>query len=320
VSTPNPAARVPLRGAVDLAAVAAAREAQAKAEGGLAQQGGAPTTSALVLDVDEAGFQAVVDLSFRVPVVVDFWATWCQPCTMLSPILEALALEGAGTWVLAKVDVDANPRIGQAFQVQSIPTVFAIVKGQPVPLFQGALPEPQVRQYLEELLRVAEANGVTGRIDPEGAAEGDAEAVLPHDEPVGDPRFDAAYDAIENGDWDAAEAAYNAVLAQSPADADAKAGLAQVALLRRTDGADPEAALAAADAAPDSLEAQALAADIELLTGRVDESFDRIIALVRRTSGDERAAARDHLLGLFLLVGDDPRVTRARAALASALF
>ncbi|MGD9956591.1 MAG: tetratricopeptide repeat protein [Candidatus Nanopelagicales bacterium] len=319
MSTPNPAARVPLRGAVDLAAIAAAREAQAKAEERLAQQGGAPTASALVLDVDEAGFQAVVDLSFRVPVVVDFWATWCQPCTLLSPILERLAVEGDGAWVLAKVDVDANPRIGQAFQVQSIPTVFAIVKGQPVPLFQGALPEPQVRQYLEELLRVAEANGVTGRIDHDGAVEGDADAVL-DDEPAGDPRFDAAYDAIENGDWDAAEAAYNAVLAQSPADADAKAGLAQVALLRRTDGADPEAAFAAADAAPESLEAQALAADIELLTGRVDESFDRIIALVRRTSGDERAAARDHLLGLFLLVGDDPRVTRARAALASALF
>lgn len=319
MSTPNPAARVPLRGAVDLAAVAAAREAQAKAEERLAQQGGAPTSSALVVDVDEAGFQAVVDLSFRVPVVIDFWATWCQPCTVLSPILEKLALEAGGSWVLAKVDVDANPRIGQAFQVQSIPTIFAIVKGQPVPLFQGALPEPQVRQYLDELLRVAEANGVTGRIDPEGAVEGDAAAAL-DDEPVGDPRFDAAYDAIESGDWDAAEAAYNAVLSQSPADADAKAGLAQVALLRRTDGADPAAAFAAADASPDSLEAQALAADIELLNGQVDESFDRIIGLVRRTSGDERAAARDHLLGLFLLVGDDPRVTRARAALASALF
>jgi len=319
VSTPNPAARVPLRGAVDLAAVAAARDAQAKAEERLAQQGGAPTSSALVLDVDEAGFQAVVDLSFRVPVVVDFWAEWCGPCKALSPILERMALADAGRWVLVKVDVDANPRIGQAFQVQSIPAIFAIVKGQPVPLFQGALPEPEVRQYLDELMRVAEANGVTGRIDPEGAVEGDAEAVL-DDEPVGDPRFDAAYDAIENGDWDAAEAAYQAVLSQTPADVDAKAGLAQVALLRRTEGADPETALAAAEAAPDSLEAQALAADLELLTGRVDESFDRIIALVRRTSGDERAAARDHLLGLFLLVGDDPRVTRARAALASALF
>ena len=319
MSTPNPAARVPLRGAVDLAAVAAAREAQAKAEERLAQQGGAPTSSALVLDVDEAGFQDVLDLSFTVPVVVDFWAEWCGPCKALSPILERMALADAGRWVLAKVDVDANPRIGQAFSVQSIPAIFAIVKGQPVPLFQGALPEPEVRQFLDELLRVAEANGVTGTIDPEGPVDGDIEAAADA-EPAGDPRFDAAYDAIENGDWDTAEAAYSAILAQSPADPDAQAGMAQVALLRRTDGADPAVAFAAADAEPESLQAQALAADIELLTGRVDESFDRIIGLVRRTAGDERAAARDHLLGLFLLVGDDPRVTRARAALASALF
>ena len=319
MSTPNPAARVPLRGAVDLAAVAAAREAQAKAEERLAQQGGAPTTSALVLDVDEAGFQAVVDLSFRVPVVIDFWATWCEPCKALSPILERLAVEAGGAWVLVKVDVDANPRIGQAFQVQSIPAIFAIVKGQPVPLFQGALPEPQVREYVDELLRVAVANGVTGRIDPEGAVEGDAEAVA-EPEHVGDPRFDTAYDAIENGDWDAAEAAYQAVLSQSPADLDAKAGLAQVALLRRTEGADPEAAFAAADAAPDSLQAQGLAADLELLTGRVDESFDRIIALVRRTLG-RRAGRGPRPPARAVPPGRRrPRVTRARAALASALF
>ncbi len=317
MSTPNPAARVPLRGAIDLAAVAAAREAQAKTEERLAQQGGAPTASPLVFDVDEAGFQAVLDLSFTVPVVVDFWATWCEPCKALSPILERLAHEDAGSWVLAKVDVDANPRIGQAFQVQSIPAIFAIVKGQPVPLFQGALPEPQVRQYLDELLKVAESNGVTGRIDVEDVP--DLEPVEAA-EPLSDPRFDAAYDAIESGDWDEAEAAYQAVLLQSPADVDAQAGLAQVSLLRRTDGADPVAALAAADAAPESLQAQALAADVELLEGRVDEAFDRVIGLVRRTAGDERAAARDHLLSLFLLVGDDPRVTRARAALASALF
>lgn len=319
MSSQNPAARVPLRGAVDLAAVAAAREAQAKTEQRLAQQGGAPTASPLVFDVDEAGFQAVLDLSFTVPVVVDFWATWCEPCKALSPILERLAQADAGTWVLAKVDVDANPRIGQAFQVQSIPAIFAIVKGQPVPLFQGALPEPQVRQYLDELLRVAEANGVTGRIDPSDEALPDA-AAAEVEEPPGDPRFDAAYDAIDAGDWDAAQAAYQAVLLQSPADADAKAGLAQVALLRRTDGADPDAAYAAAAAAPDSLDAQALASDIDLLSGDLDAAFDRIVALVRRTVGDERAAARDHLLSLFLLVGDDPRVTKARAALASALF
>ncbi|HSN06286.1 MAG TPA: tetratricopeptide repeat protein, partial [Candidatus Angelobacter sp.] len=136
-----------------------------------------------------------------------------------------------------------------------------------------------------------------------------------------DPGFDTAYDAIEVGDWDAAEAAYRAVLAVRPGDPDAEAGLGQVALLRRTDGTDPAAALAAADAAPDSLEAQALAADVELLTGRVDEAFARIVELVRRTSGDERTAAKDHLIGLFALVGDaDPRVAKARTALANALF
>ncbi len=321
MSTPNPAARMPLRGAVDLAAVAAAREAQQKAEERMAAAaaGGAPAVASLVVDVDEAGFQSIVDLSFTVPVVIDLWAEWCQPCKTLSPILERLVADDDGRWLLAKVDVDANPRIAQAFAVQSIPAIFAVVKGQPMPLFQGALPEPQVRQYLDELLRVAEANGVAGRLD--GSAPEAAEGEQADAEPPSDPRFDAAYDAIEAGDWDAATAAYEAVLRESPADAEAKAGLAQVALLRRTDGADPEAAYAAAEAQPDSLDAQALASDVDLLTGRVDEAFARIIELVRRTTGDERNAAREHLLSLFLLVGDaDPRVAKARTALANALF
>jgi putative thioredoxin len=305
---------MPLRGAVDLAAVAAAREAQAAAEQRLAS-GAVPPPAGVVVAVTEAGFQTeVLDRSFQVPVVVDLGSPRAQPSAVLTPLLEKLALEHAGTWVLATVDVDVNPRIAQAFGVQAIPSVFAVLKGQPMELFQGALPEPQLRELLVELLRVAEANGVSGRV--EGA---DAETAEP--EPVGDPRFDAAYDAIEAGDWDAAEAAYQAVLNQTPADVDAKAGLAQVALLRRTDGADVESALAAADTAPDSLDAQALAADVELLTGRVDEAFARLVALVSRTSGDERTAARDHLLGLFALVGDaDPRVAKARTALANALF
>lgn len=309
-----PPSRVPLRGAVDLAAVAAAREAQAAAEQRLAS-GAVPPASGVVVDVTEATFQAeVIDRSFQVPVVIDLWASWCQPCKALTPILERVVADADGALVLAKVDTDAEPRIAQAFQVQSIPTVYAVIKGQPMPLFQGALPEPQVRQFLDEVLRVAAANGVTGRV---GGAEPDEV----EEEPAGDPRFDAAYDAIEAGDWDAAEAAYRAILATAPADPDAKAGLSQVALLRRTDGADPAAAMAAAEAAPDSLEAQALAADVELLSGLVDEAFARIVELVRRTSGDERAAAKDHLLGLFALVGEgDPRVIKARTALANALF
>ena len=311
MSTPVPP---PMRGAVDLAAVAAAREARAAAEERAAA--GIEAPPALVLDVTEASFQSqVIDLSFQVPVVIDLWAEWCGPCKTLSPILEAMVEQDAGAWVLAKVDVDAEQRIAEAFSVQSIPAVFVVIKGVPQPLFQGALPAPQVREAIDEVLRVAAATGVSGHVTP-----GEAVAA-PAEELEGDPRFEAAYDAIEIGDWDTAESAYRDVLAASPKDPDATAGLAQVALLRRTDGADPATALAAADAEPESLEAQALAADIELLTGRVDEAFARIIDVVRRTSGPERTAARDHLLSLFLLVGEgDERVTRARTALANALF
>ena len=220
VSTQSPGAGMSMHGVVDLAALAAAREAQAKAEERRATNPpGAPT--AWSIDVTEETFQAdVIDQSFVVPVVIDLWATWCEPCKQLSPVLEALTTEYAGRFLLAKVDVDANPRISQAFQVQSIPSVVAVIKGQPVPLFQGALPEPAVRQYLDELLKVAEANGL--------AADEAAPADEPGEEPAGDPRFDAAFDAVERGDWDAAEAAYQAVLAESPADAEAQAGLGQV--------------------------------------------------------------------------------------------
>lgn len=315
VSTQSPPPQVPLRGAVDLAALAAAREAQVKAEERrAATPPGAPTV--LSFDVTEESFQSdVIDQSFVVPVVIDLWATWCGPCKTLSPVLEALTTEYAGRFVLAKVDVDANPRISQAFQVQSIPSVVAIIKGQPLPLFQGALPEPAVRQYLDELLRVAAENG----LGEPGPSVGDGEA--PEPEPAEDPLLDAAFEAVERGDWDGADAAYQQILAQAPADPDALAGMSQVALLRRTEGTDPVAVMAAADAAPDSLPAQALAADVELLSGRTEAAFARLVALVRRSAGDERTAARDHLLDLFRLVGDhDPSVAKARMSLASALF
>ena len=312
MSSPMPPSRVPLRGAVDLAAVAAAREAQAAAEQRLAS-GEVPPPSSLVVDVTEASFQTeVIDRSFQVPVVLVLGTARSQGTAALLPSLEALALADAGAWLLATVDAELEPRIAQALQAQAIPTVYALIKGQPMALFEGALPEPQVRQYLDEVLRVASANVLTGRVGAEAPED---------DEPEADPGYDVAYDAIEAGDWDAAEDAYRAILATNPSDEDAAAGLGQVALLRRTDGTDPAAALAAADAAPDSLEAQALAADVELLTGRIDEAFARFVDLVRRTGGDDRTAAKNHLVGLFALVGEtDPRVVKARTALANALF
>jgi putative thioredoxin len=195
--------------------------------------------------------------------------------------------------------------------------VMGVIKGQPVPLFAGALPEADVRRYIDELLRVAAANGVSRTVSPAAAGEeSDQRAEPPHD-----PRFDKAYDAIERGDYDAAVAAYEELLAESPADADAKAGLAQVSLLKRTASIDPAAAQAAAQAGPGDVDAQLLVADLEVAAGRAEAAFDRLIAAIRATSGDDRERVRARMLELFEVVGPaDPRVAKARAALASALF
>ncbi len=301
-----------VRGAVDLGALAAQRDAEQRA---------ANAPAGVVIDVTEASFQAdVLERSLTVPVVLDLWATWCEPCKQLSPVLEALAAEYGGRFVLAKVDVDANPRISQAFQVQSIPSVFAVVQGQPLPLFQGALPEPQVRQYIDALLAEAAKAGVSGNGGAAGAATEPGADAVPVEPPT-DPDADAAYSAMESGDWSAAQAAFERLLARNPKDDEARAGLAAAGLYQRIGDADPQAAVAAADADPQDVAAQVLAADIAAANGEVDAAFQRLIDTVTRTSEDDRAAARDHLVQLFDVIGPaDPRVAKARAALANALF
>ncbi|MGB7983262.1 MAG: tetratricopeptide repeat protein [Candidatus Nanopelagicales bacterium] len=310
---------IPAHGAVDLGALAAARAAQAQSEQRAAARAADPSAVRVVIDVTDASFEAeVIAASSSVPVVIDLWATWCGPCKTLSPVLERLAEEYAGRWVLAKVDVDANPAIAQAFAVQSIPSVFAVIGGRPMPLFQGALPEAQVRAYLEKLLEVAAANGVTGTIgDPAGPAAEPAADL----EPAADPRMEAAYDAIEAGDWAAARAAYQSMLDSAPADPLARAGIALVGVFERVDGAEHADVLAAADKAPDDLAAQERAADVLVLDGRPVEAFARLVGAIRFTSGADRERLRAHLLDLFEVVGaDDPSVSRARIDLANALF
>jgi putative thioredoxin len=306
-----------MAGAVDLAAVKARSEATARAQ---ATPAGPPAgegdDGAYVVDVTEQTFQAeVIDKSLQVPVIVDLWATWCEPCKQLSPVLERLAEAAGGAWTLAKVDIDANPRIRQAFGVQSVPTVVAVVGGQPVDGFSGALPEPDVRKWISALLDALRDRmpGIQEAEQRQGVVE------EPVEEPD-DPRFVAAEDAVEEGDWAAAEAAYAAILTAEPGNEQAEAALAQVRFMARAEQADP-AAIARADAAPDDVDAQLAAADAEVATDAVEAAFARLVATVARTSGPDRDRARQHLVGLFeLFPPDDTRVTAARRSLARALF
>ncbi|MEU6984985.1 tetratricopeptide repeat protein [Streptomyces sp. NPDC046324] len=317
-----------MSGVVDLAAVKAAGEAKAKAEQARAQaarQGGpaAVAPSALVIDVDEAGFERdVLQRSAEVPVVIDFWAEWCEPCKQLGPLLERLAVEYNGRFLLAKIDVDANQMLMQQFGIQGIPAVFAVVAGQALPLFQGAAPEAQIRETLDQLIQVGEERfGLTGiAVDPNAEADGAPAASAAPAGPY-DALLEAAMSALDAGDLAGAVQAYKNVLADDPGHPEAKLGLAQAELLARVQDMDPQQVRRNAADNPADVTAQIAAADLDLVGGHVEDAFGRLVEAVRRTAGEDRDAARLRLLELFEVIGpDDPRVTTARQALARVLF
>jgi putative thioredoxin len=314
-----------LYGAVDLGArQAAAQRRQQAAQSSGPAAGQDDASGGTVIDVSEETFNAdVVERSRTTPVIMDLWAEWCGPCKQLSPVLEKLAIEAGGQWILAKVDVDANPQLSAALQVQSIPMVVAVIGGQLVDGFMGAVPEPQVRQWISQVLAVAAKMGLNVTVPADGA---EAEAGEPAGDPLGaeagmPPAYLEARQAMERGDFDAAARAFEAELANSPADPVAKTGLAQVNLIRRVNGYDEAKVRRDAAENPADPDAQSKVADIDLASGLVDEAFDRMLGVVRRTSGEDRDKARVHLVELFeILPPRDPRVAKARATLSALLF
>ncbi len=318
-----------LYGAVDLGARQAATQrrqqpARTASTGAPADNGEAST---FVIDVTEETFNTEVATRSRTtPVIIDLWADWCGPCKQLSPVLEKLANEAAGAWVLAKIDVDANPRLAQAFQAQSIPMVVAIIGGQMVDAFLGAMPEAQIRQWLTQVLAVGEQLGVrsAGGADGDAAAAGVDAAVDAGADDAADampPAYEQAQAAMERGDLDAAASVLEKALAETPADPILKSWLAQVSLVRRVGSYDETAARRAAAAGPGDVDAQIKVADIDMATGKTEEAFQRLLGAVKRTVGDDRNKARLALLDLFeIFPPDEPQVKKARSQLTALLF
>jgi putative thioredoxin len=308
-------------GAVDLSGLT--RPAPGGGQPGDAAGGrGATATgrSSYTLDVSEQSFQTLLESSVTAPIVLVFYSPSRVPESTAYADEVSAAIEAYdGRFLAGMVDIDAQPTIAQSLQIPQVPLLMVILDGrpaaQPIP---GVLKRDEIDTLLNQLAQGLTAQGITARHQPLAAA------ATGHDE-VGeeqvDPRYAAAQQALENDDIDGAVVEYQRLVDANPADSEAAAGLAMAKVLQRTQGVDPGSAGAAAAASPDDVDAQTLAADLDLVGGRVDEAFTRLVDLVRRTAGDERNRAREHLIGLFAAVGnDDPRVLRGRQNLASALF
>ena len=304
-----------LRGAVDLSSLVRAAQQPPAQQASAGAAGAAPATgtgtSAVVRDVGDAEFGEVVELSRSVPVIVEFYAAG------IAPALPGIVSSYGGRLVLATVDGNSSPQVAQAFQVQQVPAVVALVGGRPVNLFVGMPAEAEVRQVLDQVLELAAQNGVTGTVSADTPEEGEEE---PAEQPL-PPLHQEAFDAISRGDLEAAATAYRTAIAQSPADGDAVAGLAQVSLLQRLEGREASEIRDAAAAAPDDLDAQLAVADLDVSGGHVEDAFARLLTLFPGLDADGKAVVRTRLLDYFEIVGaEDERTITARRAFTNLLY
>lgn len=314
-------------GAIDLSALKRPAGQPPAAGSGAGSPAGVPSGapaaggngSAYAVEITEQDFQATIEASMTAPVLLVFYSPSRMPESgQLADDVATLAGEFEGRFLAGLVDIDAAPQIAQAMQIPSIPLVVVVLDGRPMPLLQDVVPIDELRTALTQVMQQLAAQGVTGRHQPRAAAGAPEQG---EDEPAVDPRYAAAQDALGEGDIDTAVAEYQKLVDANPADAEAAAGLAMAKVLQRTRGVDLHQAREAAASNPDDVDAQTLVADLDMLGGHVDDAFNRLIDLVRRSAGAERDQAREHLLGLFGAVGnDDPRVLRGRQNLASALF
>jgi len=246
----------------------------------------------------------ILPLSLVRPVIVLMWSTRSPESVEMLKTLGKLETDYKAAFSLARVDIDASPEVAQAFQTKAIPYAVAIIAEQMVPLFEQTYPEAQVKMVLDKVLTLASEQGV-GQAPEEQIEPEEVEAM----------------NALELGDYAGAEAAYKKWLSRKPAETLAKLGLAQTQLLIRTQSLDLNTVIAQSTAAPDDVELNIKAADLEIVNGDVEAAFTRLLSAIKVSSGDDRTKLKNHLLELFALVDpSDPRLTAARKELASALF
>jgi putative thioredoxin len=301
-------------GAVDLSALKGPASSSTARTAGT---GGSAGSGAYSVELDDQNIQGHLEASMNAPVLLAVYSpTQAPDSARMVADLDTLADELAGRILLGKVNVDTAPQLAQALQVPSVPLVALVVQGRMMPLLQDAPGLDELRTLLTQVLQQMATQGVTGRHQPLTSA-----APVDETQEYVDPRYLPAQDALAAGDVDRAVAEYQKLVDANPADAEAAGGLSMARVLQRTQSVDPTAARSAAAERRDDVEAQTLVADLDMLGGHVEDAFNRLVDLVRRTSGADRDRARQHLLGLFAAVGnEDPRVLKGRQLLASALF